>query len=67
VISAKHLTLIHRENNCLNNEIYYKDLALLVGAGHRKLSNIIIIDDDPLKYTLHLENGVPISRFRIDD
>lgn len=46
-------------------ELKLKDISFLLSpnGAARKIENIIIIDNDPCKYSLHLNNGVPIDNF----
>ena len=54
--------VLNRENCKFINGLYLKDLSIF----KRDLKDIIIIDNNPLSYTLNKNNGIPISTW-IDD
>ena len=47
---------LYREHCTFSNGIYIKDLKIF----ERKISNMIIIDNNPLSYDNNIENGIPI-------
>lgn len=47
-------------------EFKVKDISFLFGLDGRKIEDVIIIDNDPFKYSLCLKNGVPINNFSGD-
>ncbi len=67
IIKEDTFALTLTRNECFEvpeKKVYIKDLAKLLS--NRSLEDIVIVDNKVQSYTLHLENGIPISDFKGD-
>ena len=53
---------LFREDCCESNGLYVKDLKVI----GKNLKDLIIIDNNPISYSVNKENGIPIKTWHYD-